>query len=139
MSTHALKTQGVTIKRGNDNSPLTYTLIAEVTDFDGPGGQASEIDVTSLDSTAKEFLLGLRDEGDFSFTCNLVPGDTGQAGLRSDRDYATLQDFQITLTNTPATTLTFQAYVKEFRIKGGLDDKISASVTLRISGPVAWA
>ena len=134
-----MRAQGVVLKRGNDDSPLTYTAVGEITSFDGPGGSAGEIDVTSLESTAKEFLIGLPDEGEFSFEANLVPSNAAQAGLRADRAAGTLQDFQLLLTDAGPTTLSFTAYVKEFKIKGGVDDKISVAITLRITGPVAWA
>lgn len=139
MASNAMRAQGVVLKRGNDDSPLTYSSVGEITSFDGPGGSASEIDVTSLESTAKEFLIGLPDEGEFAIEANLVPGNTAQAGLRADRAAGTLQYFQLLLTDSGPTTLSFTAYVKEFKIKGGVDDKISVAITLRITGPVSWA
>lgn len=136
---NAIESQGITIQRGDGGSPETFATIAEITDFDGPGGSASEIDTTSLDSTAKEFLVGLKDEGNFSFNANLVTGDTPQSGLRTDRDNRTLRSFKITLTDTSSTTLTFSAYVMQFSISGAVDDKVSVAVTLRVSGAVTWA
>lgn len=139
MATSALKTQGVQLKRGNGGSPETFTLIGEVTKFDGPGGSANEIDATSLDSTAKEWLMGLQDEGEFTFEANCVPSNAQQAGLRTDRAAATLRNFKLLLTDVGPTTLSFAAYVKEYKISGGVDDKITLNVTLRISGAVTWA
>lgn len=136
---NAIETQGTLIQRGDGAATETFDTIAEITNFDGPGGSASEIDVTSLDSTAREFLMGLKDEGQFTFGCNLVPGDTAQSGLRDDRDNRTLRNFKIVLTDASNTTLTFSAYVMTFSISGAVDDKIGASVTLRISGAVTWA
>lgn len=135
----AIESQGVQIQRGNGATPEVFSTIAEITDFDGPGGSASEIDTTSLDSTAREFLMGLKDEGQFTFNSNLVPSDTAQSGLRSDRDNRTLRNFKVILTDASATTLTFSAYVMGFSISGGVDSKIGASITLRISGAVTWA
>lgn len=136
---NAIETQGVQIQRGNGAASEIFTTIAEITDFDGPGGSASEIDTTSLDSTAREFLMGLKDEGQFTFNCNLVPSDTAQTGLRTDRDNRTLRNFKVILTDASSTTLTFSAYVMGFSISGAVDDKIGASVTLRISGAVTWS
>jgi len=137
--TSALEAQGIAIKRGDGSSPESFTTIAEITDFDGPSGSASEIDVSSFDSTAKEFLIGLKDEGQFTFSCNLVPDDTSQSGLRDDRDNRDLRNFQITLTDSPATTLDFAAYVMSFATSGSVDAAITASITLRISGAVTWS
>lgn len=135
----AIESQGTLIQRGDGQPTEGFTTIAEITDFDGPGGSASEIDATSLDSTAREFLVGLKDEGQFTFNCNLVPSDTQQQGLRSDRDNRTLRNFKIILTDAANTTLTFAAYVMGFSISGSVDAKVDASITLRISGPVTWA
>ncbi len=133
----AISTQGTLFQRENDSA--TMETVAEVQSFSGPGGEASEIDVTSLDSTSKEFKLGLQDEGTISLDCILVPGDNAQDGLRADRAAGTVRSFQIVLPDTATTTLTFDALVKGFTITGGVDDVIKASVTLRVTGAVTWS
>ncbi len=135
----ALKSEGVILKRGDGAASEIFTAVAEIIDFDGPGGQAAVIDVTHLTSVAKEKLIGLPDEGQFSFNANLVPGDTPQAALRTDRDAGTLRNFTLTLTDSPATVLSFAAFVLEFRIAAGVDAKISVAITMEISGAVTWA
>lgn len=137
--TDAIETQGVEIKRGDGASPEVFTKIAEIASFDGPGGSAAVIDATSLDSTAREKLMGLADEGQFSFEMNLVPDDTAQTGLRTDRTNRTLRNFEIALTDAAATTLSFAAFVLEFAISGAVDDKVTANCTLEISGAVTWS
>ena len=136
MSSSALETQGVLIQRGDGASPEVFTTIPEIVSFDGPGGSATEIDVTDLSSTAKEFRMGLKDEGDFSFEMMYLPNNAQHSGLQSDRTARTLRTFLITLTDSPQSTLKFTAYVREFSISGGVDDVLRASVTLRISGDV---
>jgi predicted secreted protein len=138
MASNALQTQGVVLQRGNGATPEIFSAIAEIMTFDGPGGSAAEIDVTSLSSSAKEFLLGLKDEGEFDFTANLIPSDTGQVGLRTDRDNRTRRNFRLLLTDAGPTTLSFTAIVKEFSIKGKVDDAIRLSIKLRVTGPVTW-
>lgn len=140
MATGAIETQGVLIQRGDGGGPVeTFATIGEIISFDGPGGSASVIDATSLDSVAREKLMGLPDEGQFSFEMNLVPGDEGQQGLRADRKARVLRNFKITLTDEDQTTLTFSAFVLEFSISGGVDDKVTASCTMEISGEVVWS
>ncbi len=135
----AIESQGVQLQRGDGGSPETFTTIAEVTDFDGPSGNASVIDVTHLQSTAKEKIMGLMDEGQITFSGNLVPGDAAQQGLRDDRTNRTLRNFKLILTDAASTTLSFSAYVLNFSISGSVDDKVAFSCTLEISGPVTWA
>lgn len=124
-----------------DSAVFTVRVpLGEVTDFDGPGGSNSEIDITSLDSTSREFRNGLRDSGEVSLSMNFVPGDAGQIYLRQRQAITNVPTrFVMTLTNTPATLITFDAFVREFTIAGAADDKVSASVTLRVTGDVTWS
>jgi len=136
----AIATQGTQIQRGDGATPTeAFSKIAEIVSFTGPGGQATVIDVTSLDSAAKEKRMGLPDEGQFTFECRLVPGDAAQTGLRADRDAQAERNFKIILPDTAATTLSFAAYVLAFSITGGVDDVVNASVTLEITGAVTWS
>lgn len=136
MTTDAMRTPGIEFKRGDGGSPETFTLVGEVYDVKGPGGQSKEIDASHFQSTAVEVLLGLPDEGEVTLQMNLVPADTQQKGLWNDRKNQTLRNFRIVLTDAALTTLAFSAYVKGFSIGMPKDDKISAEVTLRVSGPV---
>jgi hypothetical protein len=127
----SIESQGVVLKRNG-------VAIAEVISFTGPGGAASVIDQTSLDSTAREKRMGLPDEGQLSMELNLVPGDTAQDGLRDDRDNRTLQSFSIELTDAGVMTLSFSGYVLNFAIAGAVDDVVKASIVIEIDGAVTW-
>lgn len=118
-------------------TPVALTQIKEIKTFSGFDGQASEIDITNLDSTAKEFRLGLVDEGGFSFEMNQVNSDTGQAALRASRNAGTIKQYTLTLPN--AETATFSAFAKGVPTAGGVDGVVTSSVSLRISGSVVWA
>lgn len=135
----AIETQGTELKRGDGATPEVFTTVGEVVSFTGPGGSASVIDVTHLLSTAREKRMGLPDEGQFTFEVNLIPSDTAQIGLRTDRAARTLRNFQLVLTDVATTTLSFAAYVTGFSLSGGVDNVTKASVTLEISGAVTWA
>jgi len=139
MATNALETQGVVFKRGDGGGPEVFTAVGEVNSFDGPGGAATIIDATHLASTAREKIMGLPDEGQFSMELNLDPSDTQQIGLKDDRAARTKRNFELLLTDSPATKLSFAGFVMEFRISGGVDDKINASVTIEITGAVTWS
>jgi len=136
----ALGSQGSALKLGDGADPEVFTAIGEVIGVSGVGGgSASEIDVTNLSSSGKEFLMGLKDEGEVSVTLNLDTGDTQQTALRTARDNSTLKNFQLELTDSGPTTLSFAAYVKTFNIGLAVDDKISLETSLRISGAVTWS
>lgn len=139
MTSQALHSQTVALKRGNGATPEVFTLIGEITDITGPGGAASEIDVTHLQSTAKEIVLGLPDEGEVQLKLNMVPSDAQQTGLRNDRAAGTLRNFKLVLSDVGLTTASFAAYVKTYSVAAGVDKKIELSLTLRVSGLVTWA
>jgi len=139
MSTNALDTQGVLLKRGDGASPEVFSSVAELLDFDGPSGAPSVRDVSDLSSTSMQKKLGLIDEGQFSFEVFLTPNETVQAGLIADRTAKTLRNFTLTLTDSPATVLSFAAYVLSVKPGGSKDDDIKGSITLEISGLVTWS
>lgn len=139
MPSNALGTQGVVFKRGDGGSPEVFTAVSEIVEFDGPDGTATEIDITHLTSTAKEFLVGLKDEGRITFGMNFVPTDAQQIGLRNDRANRTKRNFRLELTDAGPTKLSFAAYVMGLSISGRPDDKISARLTLRITGDVVYS
>lgn len=135
----AIEGHGTLVEIGQGTTPESYDPVSEVVSFTGPGGSAAVIDVTHLQSSAKEKMMGLFDEGQVSLELNLVPSNTGQTRLRADRVAKTKRNFRVTLTDTPATVLTFAAYVINFSIGTGVDDKATASVTLEVTGDVTWA
>jgi hypothetical protein len=118
-------------------------LIGEVTDFSGPGGQASIIDITNLNSTAKEKLVGLRDEGQVSMSLNLSFSDAGQVSLRADRAARTRKKcvikFNDSATDAARTKATFDGYCLGFSITGAVDNKVSANAVIEITGGVTYS
>lgn len=131
-----------------DATPASFTLtgylpIGEITDFSGPGGSAAVIDTTSLDSTRKEKLMGLADEGQISFSLNFVPGNPGQVAFRAARASRAETNFALVFSDAtataPATTATFAGFALEFSVAGAVDDKVSASAVIEITGAVTWS
>ncbi len=136
MASKALETQGVEWKRGDGGSPEVFTAVKELIDFNGPDGSANEIDITNLASVAREFLMGVPDEGNYTFELNYDPTDGQQTGLQDDRANRTKRNFELLLSDTPPTKFAFAGFVKEFSTRGGVDEKISASTVIKISGAV---
>ena len=131
-----IDTTGGTLTGANGTfTPDTFTTIGDVVDWDGPGGTASIIDTTNLASTAKEKLVGLQDEGQFTLGINWDNSDVGQAACRTARTARTLKGFKVTYSD--ATIQTFDGYVMGFSTSGGVDDKVNGSITIEISGAVS--
>lgn len=122
--------------------------IGQITGFSGVGsGSATEIETTNFDSTAKEFVVGLRDNGSISINLDWDPQDAshdtlndlvGGANKRffiACSEAATDPTFSATYTlPTDRTTIDFQAGVVSFQLDAGTDDVWRGSVELRISG-----
>lgn len=114
----------------------TLTAIGEVASVSGFDGEADEIDVTHLRSTAKEYLIGLQDFGNVTLELLLVNSDTGQAKLRSLKASAAIGTFALALSN--GETAAFRALVKSFTFSNPANEAARATVVLRITGEPAW-
>lgn len=138
MSSSSLESQGMVIAYNNTAaSPNAYTTIPEVTSISGPDGSASEIDVSDLSSTAKEFKIGLKDSGSVSLEFMYIPVNAVHSALRTAWSNRTLTGFRITFTDSPATVWTFNAYVQNFSTTAGVDAPLAGTMTLRISGDIS--
>lgn len=135
---NAIPSQGIKLQR--DAGGNSFTTIAEITSFTGPTESAKQVDVTSVDSTAREYLPGLRDGGEVSFEMNFVPGDAAQQGLRTDLTNRVTGSYKLVLTDDIATPteIAFSAVVTSLSMKGAVDDKIAASCTLKLIGPAVF-
>ena len=132
---NAIETQGFTFKIGaSGDSPASMTTISEIVSFQFFDGQAAEIDVTHLGSTAKEFLMGLQDFGNASIEVNFLPDDPGQVEARAAKASRVIKDFIATFSD--GTTATFSGFVLSAPISGGVDSKVDSSFAIRISGNV---
>jgi hypothetical protein len=131
-------TTGKTITAGAGTAtPVSWTQVNNWKTYNGFDGQASEIDVTNLSSTAKEIRLGLVDFGNLTIEVDHDESDPGQAALLAAYNASTSRTFKVTLPNS--NTATFTAYVRKFGVQGGVDQVVKRQIELRISGSVAWA
>lgn len=136
MSSNAIPSQGTKFAVGVVGSPVTYSDIPEIRSIGGPDGTAPTIDVTDLDSTAKEYLLGLKDEGSFSLDIMYIPANTVHASLRSAWSLRTKKSFRMTFVDTGTTVWEFDGYVTGFSEKLGVDAVLEATVGIKITGAI---
>jgi len=133
MSVNAMPAQGTELAIGS-GSPVAYSDIPEVKSFNGPGGGAAVIDVTDLQSTAKEKRMGLQDEGQLGFNINYIPANAQHAALRAAKASGNPTPFRLTFVDT--TVWTFIGFVTGFTTQGAVDGVVDASVTIEISGSI---
>ena len=108
--------------------------MANIKDFTGFDGAASEIDVTNMDSSAKEFRLGLVDSGQFNFNIDYDSANVGHIALRAKQVSGVVSNFKVVLPN--ATAITFNGFVKKFSLAGGVDQVAKTAVDIRITGSI---
>lgn len=136
----AMTSEGVGIFRESDASPGEYEEVSEVVSWSGPGGSAPEYDVTHLKSSGREIRIGLPDNGNVTLECNYIPTDKIQKAMRADREARTKKSYRLVYTDaSPASTDTFDAYVMGFSTAGGVNNKVSCTITLRVTGAVTPA
>lgn len=117
-------------------TPVTYTQLKEVKDFKPSGAQVSKIDVTNLDSLAKEYRAGLVDNGDFSMSVSYVASDPGQAAAKSKFESSLVTPFKIVAPNND--TFSFDGFVLKFPEvpSGAVDGVLMGDMSVQITGAV---
>lgn len=136
----AFETQGTEFYWSTSTAASTSTtaLIGQVIDFNGPGGQANVIDVTNLNSTAKEKLMGLRDEGQLSMNMFCAFGDAGQDNLRADRAARNKRKVVIKFNDSASYFAIFDGYCLGFSVTGAVDDAVKANCVIEIADAVTY-
>ena len=125
---------GTTFRRWNGS---TWAAIANVNSISGPSMSRDTIDVTSLDSTGgyREFIAGFRDPGTVQLTMNF--SSATYALMKADFDAETLGNYEILF---PAEgdnySFEFAGLVTELPVEITADDKVTSTVTIKISGAV---
>lgn len=122
---------------GGTATPVEWVQIKEISTFSGFDGERSETDITNLDSTAKEFLLGLKDNGTFSSNLRVVHADAGQTACRVAHGSDVSSPFKLVLPNEEVGT--FSGLVKSMPESGGVDAAYEGALNIRITGDVTWA
>lgn len=127
---------GTQFKRSTNGSSNPFVAIAEVNSISGPNMSRDTIDVTSLDSTGgyREFIGGFRDAGEVSLEMNFTLNGYDQ--MKDDFESSATMFYQIVLPDTGNTTLQFEGLVTSLGTEVPMDDKVTCSVTIKVSGAV---
>jgi len=127
--------QGTILSRETSLGSASFTTVANVKSWSGPSTENPEIDVTTLLSTAKEFVGGLVDFGELTMELNFDPNNATHQQLFADMEASppTVTGWRITFVS-PTINFTWSAFVKSFSISGEVDGVIAGSLSLRLSG-----
>lgn len=134
-----LSAKGTKLQVGGDSSGAAYNDVAQVRSIGDLGGESGEIECTDLASLAKEFLMGLPDNGEVPVTLAFDPDTAGHVAFFTRQTTQEKIYHKVTLPNTNASEFKFQAYTKSFKLTGITPDGlIEAVATLRISGAITF-
>lgn len=135
---NAIAGVGVEFRRWNTTTGA-WEQQAEINSISGPSPTRDTIDVTSLDSTDgyREFIGGFRDGGAVQLTMNFTRDtyDNAKADFESDSSVS----YEIAFPDAENTTIEFVGFVTEIPLEIVPDDKITATVTIKISGKIVVA
>jgi hypothetical protein len=117
----------------------TYNAIAEVTSITPPSDKIDIIEATHMTSSGgnKEFLIGLNDPGEAGFTFNFIASGTADTALRGWRAARAARACRITYPN--GVTWTFQGILTGYQPSLPMNDKMSADVTIKVTGSTTVA
>ncbi|KVN36792.1 hypothetical protein WJ63_35110 [Burkholderia pyrrocinia] len=140
MASIAFNAQKTKISVDNQASPSgatpTWVKINGVKSISGFDGAANVIDITDLDSTAKEKMQGLQDNGDFQLEVNRNFKDPGQVAVKKMQGAQETRTFKIEYNDGNKTIHTFKAFVASFGQALGVDGAVTSTIKLTISGDV---
>ena len=138
--TSAVLGSGATLQLGSGASPQVYTTIAEVLRCGPIGSTNPEVDVTNLDSTAKEYIAGLADGNTVEFEMNWVVGNTEQQSLRSSQAAGSTVNLRMVWPTSPETKAQFDLVLLNFEMgETTPEQQVTAQASGRISGSIVWS
>lgn len=117
------------------NDGTTAQIVGGIQSF-SIDSTADERDTTTLASTAKEFKLGLQDNGTLQLSTLYDPSDVGQAAMIAARASNTVREVVMTLSGGQIAT--FNTLVKSLPIDGSADEDLKSTIDLRITGAIVW-
>ena len=127
--------QGTTVTV--EDGAASTAVIGGIISMSGIGsGSATEIDVTTLASTAKEFRQGLKDNGSMTFELIRDEDDAGQVELKEMEDAQATREFVITLPSSTLNVFTFDGFVTSLTTDIGADDVVRGTCTVKITGAI---
>jgi hypothetical protein len=134
MATNAALGAGSSLQLSDGASPEVFNTIAEVLRCGAIGVQTSEIEVTHLSSTSKEYIGALPEGSTVEFSLNFV-GGTQQNALRDG--VGTTKNFKMQFSDNTQATFAF-VVLGFMRDETTPESQLTATVNGRITGGITW-
>ncbi len=116
----------------------TFTAIAEVTSVTPGASTADRIEATHMLSPGRrrEYIAGLIDNGEAELEINWIPGNQTDELLRTLMSSGETTPHQITFPN--GVTVTFDGAITGYEKSIPVDDRMTATITVAVSGEEVW-
>lgn len=124
------------------NSTDVLTQIAELTAVSPPNPTTAEVEATHFSSPnrRREYIAGLIEDGEGSFTINYVPGGPTAALIKEAQDSGDTRDYKIVLPDGAGTwEITGSLIVRSFSREIPIADRMTATIGVRFTGAVSEA
>lgn len=118
-----------------------YVEVAEVINVTPGEASADRIDATHMQSPnrRREYISGLIDSGEASFEINWVPGSDTDVLLRDLFESGDSVNHRITFPGAaPRVTVVYEASIIGFSKAVPIDDRMTATITVAVSGAETW-
>lgn len=138
MSTEALIGHGSIFGCAEVN-PAVYAPLGEVNSITPPNETVDMIDATHMQSPGRmrEFIAGLIDPGECAVEINYIPGGATDERLRAIKTAGVAVPCRITYPN--GASHSFHALLSSYAPTDTVADKMTASLSWRVTGPVVAA
>ena len=136
--TDAVLGYGAQLRVGATTAATTATvLLGGVTSMPPPPFNRDLVQVTAFDSpdATHEFIPALNDPGEFAFDINWRPGNPTDLILIAMQAETAPRVFEISFTQvSPVRKYTFTGFLTAFEPGATVEEQLSASVTIKVTG-----
>lgn len=136
MTTEATIGHGSLVKRGNSATPTEiFTALGEVLSINGLSVTKDTVDVTHMQSPQRweEIISSIKRTGEISVEMNFVPDGTTTDNCFADVNSNVPRNYQF-ITPDAAVTWTVMCHATGYEMGIPLDDKMTATLTLKPTG-----
>jgi predicted secreted protein len=126
-----------------ENSSDTLMKVAEVTSIGLPNPQQSDVEATHFESPGRtrEYIAGLIDNGEITFGMNFDAGSASDTLITEAMTSGEVRDMMVSLPTSSGTNqeFTFPGIIKGYEKTVPIDDRQTATITVRVAGAVVQA
>lgn len=122
-----------------DNGSGVLTKVAELIEIGLPNPQVDEVEATHFESPdrSREYVPGLTDNGEITFGINFVAGSATDTLITGAIAGGEVRDMEVVVPAGAAfQTFAFSGLVKGYEKNVPIDDRQTATITVRVNGAV---